>query len=73
MPRRPRADEAGGLYRALYRGNARQTIFRKDADYAAFEKILSEEAGRNLQSPGSGISSHTQITMSIVVDGMMER
>ena len=42
MPRRPRADEAGGLYHALNRGNARQTIFRKDADYAAFEKILSE-------------------------------
>ena len=28
MPRRPRADEAGGLYHALNRGNARQTIFR---------------------------------------------
>ncbi|MBX3417584.1 MAG: EndoU domain-containing protein [Pirellulaceae bacterium] len=42
MPRRPRADEAGGLYHALNRGNARQTIFRKDADYEAFEKILSE-------------------------------
>ncbi len=42
MPRRPRAHEAGGLYHALNRGNARQTIFRKDVDYAAFEKILSE-------------------------------
>ncbi len=42
MPRRPRADEAGGLYHALNRGNARQAIFRKDADYEAFEKILSE-------------------------------
>jgi putative transposase len=26
MPRRPRADEAGGLYHALNRGNAGQTI-----------------------------------------------
>ena len=42
MPRRPRADEAGGLYHALNRGNARQAIFRKDADYAAFEQILAE-------------------------------
>ncbi|MEQ1906671.1 MAG: hypothetical protein ABL888_20970 [Pirellulaceae bacterium] len=42
MPRRPRADETGGLYHALNRGNARQTIFRKDTDYEAFERILSE-------------------------------
>jgi putative transposase len=42
MPRRPRADETGGLYHALNRGNARQSIFRKDADYEAFERILSE-------------------------------
>ena len=41
MPRRPRADEAGGLYHALNRGNARRAIFRKDADYEAFERILA--------------------------------
>ncbi len=29
MLRRPRADEAGGLYHALNRGNARQTMFAK--------------------------------------------
>jgi len=40
MPRPPRADEAGGLYHALNRGNARSAIFRKDADYEAFERIL---------------------------------
>ncbi|TWU01091.1 hypothetical protein Pla52n_44630 [Stieleria varia] len=34
MPRPPRADEAGGLYHALNRGNLRATIFHKDADYA---------------------------------------
>lgn len=39
---RPPADEAGGFYLALNRGNARQTIFRKGADYHAFERILSE-------------------------------
>lgn len=41
MPRTPRADEAGGLYHALSRGNLRAEIFRKDADFAAFERILS--------------------------------
>ena len=42
MPRAPRADEAGGLYHALNRGNLRATIFHKEADFAAFEKILGE-------------------------------
>jgi putative transposase len=42
MPRPPRADEAGGLYHALNRGNSRAAIFRKDADFEAFEKILAE-------------------------------
>ncbi len=42
MPRPPRADEAGGLYHALNRGNGRQEIFHKPEDFAAFERILSE-------------------------------
>ncbi|MGE3639803.1 MAG: transposase [Pirellulales bacterium] len=42
MPRPPRADEAGGLYHALNRANGRATIFRKQADFAAFERILAE-------------------------------
>lgn len=42
MPRPPRADEAGGLYHALNRGNLRAEIFHKDADYDAFERILHE-------------------------------
>ncbi len=42
MPRTPRADEAGGLYHALNRGNSRAAIFRKEADYCAFERILGE-------------------------------
>ena len=46
MPRSPRADEAGGLYHALNRGNARATIFQKDSDYEAFERILSEGLDR---------------------------
>ena len=43
MPRPTRADEANGLYHALNRGNGRARIFRKEADYEAFERIL--EAG----------------------------
>jgi putative transposase len=34
MPRAPRADEAGGLYHALNRGNLGAEIFHKDEDYA---------------------------------------
>lgn len=40
MPRPPRADEAGAIYHALNRGNAKQTLFRKEDDYHAFERIL---------------------------------
>ncbi len=46
MPRPPRADEAGGLYHAPNRGNAPAAIFRKDADYAAFQRIVAEGLGR---------------------------
>ena len=42
MPRPKRADEANGIYHALNRGNARSAIFKKDADYNAFERILAE-------------------------------
>jgi putative transposase len=42
MPRPKRADEAGCIYHALNRGNARATIFHKDEDYEAFERILAE-------------------------------
>ena len=42
MPRPPRADEAGGVYHALNRGNSHAEIFHKDADFEAFERILGE-------------------------------
>jgi hypothetical protein len=45
MPRPPRADEAGGLYHALNRGNLRADIFKKEGDFAAFDE----------QSNGSGL------------------
>ena len=46
MPRSHRADEAGSVYHALNRGNGRQRIFRKDADYEAFERILADGLAR---------------------------
>jgi len=42
MGRAPRADEAGGIYHALNRGNAKNPIFFKDSDYEAFERIIAE-------------------------------
>jgi putative transposase len=42
MGRAPRADEADGIYHALNRGNAKQPIFFKEADYEAFERIIVE-------------------------------
>ena len=41
MGRPKRADEAGGIYRSLNRGNTRSTIFHKPEDYDAFEQILA--------------------------------
>ena len=42
MPRPRRADFAGCIYHALNRGNARNDIFFKDADYEAFERVIQE-------------------------------
>ncbi len=42
MARPPRADEAGAIYHALNRGNVRGTVFHKDEDFEAFERIVGE-------------------------------
>ena len=42
MPRRPRVNTGGFAYHVINRAVARDRMFHKDADYAAFEKILSE-------------------------------
>ena len=46
MGRPQRAAEGGYVYHVLNRANARLTIFRKDADYAAFETVLQEAVER---------------------------
>ena len=42
MPRPLRADYAGHIYHALNRGNARNDIFFKEADFEAFERVVNE-------------------------------
>ena len=39
MGRAPRADEAGGIYHALNRSNAKNPIFFKAADYESLLKL----------------------------------
>jgi putative transposase len=42
MPRRLRCSDAGYAYHVLNRAVGRATLFRKSADYSAFEQILRE-------------------------------
>jgi len=42
MPRTLRADEPGLIYHVLNRGNGRMSLFHKDDDFSAFERVLAE-------------------------------
>jgi putative transposase len=46
MPRGARATQAGFCYHVLNRGNARQTVFHKDGDFAAFRTLLAQAGQR---------------------------
>src|SRR5271157_3338192 len=46
MGRPRRADDGGLIYHVLNRANARMTIFEKDGDYEAFERVLEEAVDR---------------------------
>ncbi|WP_406698303.1 transposase [Singulisphaera sp. Ch08] len=46
MPRTARASSAGYCYHVLNRGNARATVFHKDADYDAFLEMMAEASIR---------------------------
>src|SRR4051812_11338785 len=46
MGRPLRAAAGGYVYHVLNRANARMTIFKKDADYDAFEVVLAEAVER---------------------------
>ena len=75
MPRPPRADEAGGLYHALNRGNLRADIFRKEADFAAFERILHEglQCYRIELYSYQLMSNHYHLVFRPLIDGEMSR
>jgi len=46
MPRPPRIAPADCIFHVLNRANGRARIFRKDEDYAAFERVLAESIER---------------------------
>lgn len=46
MGRPKRAADGGLIYHVWNRANARMTIFKKDADYEAFERVLQEAVQR---------------------------
>ncbi|MCH8839444.1 MAG: transposase [Planctomycetes bacterium] len=46
MPRRLRESTGGIVYHVLNRAVGRMTLFRKDADYLAFEKVLEQTVER---------------------------
>ena len=46
MPRPRRATPGGYCYHVLNRGNGRQEVFRKDADYLAFVRLFEQASAR---------------------------
>ena len=46
MPRPKRSAPGGYCYHVLNRGNARQEVFHKEADYAAFCRLFDEAQKR---------------------------
>ncbi len=46
MGRPRRADDGGLIYHVLNRANARMTIFEKEGDYEAFERVPEEAVDR---------------------------
>lgn len=42
MPRGPRNAPGGFVYHVINRGVGRRTLFHKEPDYAAFERVLAE-------------------------------
>ena len=68
MPRSPRADEAGGLYYALNRGNLRAKIFHKHETMLPSKKyfmrltpfvLLSPEVSKNDRRDGKVVVGPT--------------
>lgn len=75
MPRQKRADEAGVIYHALNRGNARQALFRKTEDYEAFLRTLGQGLERYPVELFSFtlMPNHWHLVLRPAEDGMMGR
>lgn len=75
MGRAKRADEGGAVYHMLNRANRRATIFHNDADYEAFERILSEAIERVQLDLFSYclMPNHWHMVVSPQIDGEMSR
>jgi putative transposase len=75
MGRAPRVDVAGNLYHVLNRSNRRTTIFHKEADYEAFERIAVEAIDRgDIQLFAYCLMpNHWHMVLSPVADGGMAR
>lgn len=75
MPRPPRADEAGAIYHALNRGNARHTIFHTEEDFVAFEQVIREGLEKfSVQLYAyQWMTNHWHMLLSPKVDGEMSR
>jgi len=73
MGRSPRADEAGGIYHALNRGNARHDVFFKDEDFEAFERLIAEGLEKFPVDliAYQWMSNHWHMVLSPRVDGGM--
>jgi len=75
MPRPPRADEAGAIYHALNRGNAREPIFHKAEDFVAFERVIGEGLEKFCVELYSyqWMTNHWHMVLSPQVEGEMGR
>lgn len=75
MARTKRADEAGAIYHMLNRANRRVTIFHKEADFEAFERILAEALERTKLKLFAYciLSNHWHLVVRPEVDGEMSR
>ena len=75
MGRPKRADEAGAIYHMLRRTNGRATIFHKEEDHQAFERVLTETLKRMDLKLFSYclMPSHWHLLVSPQFDGEMSR
>ena len=68
MGRSPRITESGVAYHLLNRRVMRLTIFEKDEDYAAFERVLGDLAASRQTSQAAGKIILTPFLFSVHMD-----